>query len=58
MDKSELASAVKEVLKCVSSRATKPSPLKPSLKLLELQRLHSNLSFETLTSIAESEHIF
>lgn len=46
---------MKEVLKCLCSRATKPSPLKPCLRLLELQRLHSTLTSEALTSIAESE---
>ena len=44
---------MKEVLKCLSSRATKPSPLKPCLRLLELQRLHSALTSEAVTSIAE-----
>ena len=52
-DKSELASALREVIKCLCSRSIKPSPLKPSLRLLELQKLHSVLSYEALISIAE-----
>ena len=53
VDKSELASTVGEVLRCLAARAIKPSPLKPTLKLLELERVHAVLSYECLASVAE-----
>ena len=53
VDKSELSQAVKEVLKCLAARAVKPSPLKPMLKLLELERVHALLGYEGLAAIAE-----
>ena len=55
IDKSELAEAVKEVLKCLSSRAVKPSALRLTLRMLELERVHAILSHQYLTSIAERE---
>ncbi len=55
-DKSELALAVKDVISCLSSRAIKPSPLKSAIKLLELQKLHSTLSYESITSLADSKN--
>lgn len=54
-DKSELAKAVKEILKCLSSRAVKPSALRRTLRMLELERVHALLSHQCLTSIAERE---
>ena len=53
IDKSELAQSVREVLKCLAMRAIKPSPLKPALQLLELERVHAVLSYECLASVAE-----
>ena len=52
-DKSELASAVKEILKCLSSRAIRPSPLTPTLRLFELERVHAMLGHQTLAAVAE-----
>ena len=52
-DRSELAEAVKEVVKCLSSRAIKPSPLRLTLRMLELERVHAILSNQCLTSIAD-----
>ena len=52
-DRSELAKAVKEVVKCLSSRAVKPSPLRLTLRMLELERVHAILSNQCLTSIAD-----
>ena len=54
-DKSELAEMVKEVLKCLSSRAVKPSALRLTLRMLELEKVHAILSHQCLTSIAERE---
>ena len=56
MDKSELASTVCDVLKCIVGRAINPSPLKPTLKLLELERVHAVLTYECLASTAECEY--
>ena len=55
VDKSELAQTVREVLKCLATRAIKPSPLKPTLKLLELERVHAVLGYESLAAVAECE---
>lgn len=52
-DHSELAEAVKEVVRCLSSRAVKPSPLRLTLRILELERVHAILSNQCLTSIAD-----
>ncbi len=52
-DRSELAEAVKEVVRCLSSRAVKPSPLRLTLRMLELERVHAILSSQCLTSIAD-----
>ena len=57
MDKSELASTVCDVLKCIVARAINPSPLKPTLKLLELERVHAVLTYECLASTAECEYV-
>lgn len=54
-DKSELAGAVKEVLRCLSSRAVKPSTLRLTLRMLELERTHAILSNQYLTAIADRE---
>lgn len=56
-DKSELASTVKEVLKCLSSRAVKPSTLRLTLRMLELERVHAVLSNQCLTSIADGNSV-
>ena len=53
VDKSELASTVREVLKCLAARSIKPSPLKPTLRLLELERVHAVLGYECLAAVAE-----
>ena len=55
VDKSELAQSVREVLKCLAARSIKPSPLKPTLKLLELERIHAVLGYESLATVAECE---
>lgn len=52
-DRSALADAVKEVVKCLSSRAVRPSSLRLTLRMLELERVHAILSHQSLTSIAE-----
>ena len=52
-DKSELAKAVKEVVRCLSSRAVKPSTLRQTLRMLELERVHAILSNQCLISIAD-----
>lgn len=58
VDKSELADSVKEVLKCLATRAVKPSPLKPSLRLMELERVHAVLGYECLAAVAECKENF
>ena len=58
MDKSELAKAVKEVVRCLSSRAVKPSSLRLTLKMLELERVHAILSHQCLTSIADRKYMY
>ena len=52
-DKSELAGAVREILKCLASRAVKPSPLRPTLKMMELEKIHAVLAYECVNSLAE-----
>ena len=56
-DKSELAKAVKEVVRCLSNRAVKPSTLRQTLRMLELERVHAVLSNQCLTSIADRKII-
>lgn len=56
-DRSELAEAVKEVVKCLSSRAVRPSSLRLTLRMLELERVHSVLSYQCLSSIADRKEI-
>ncbi len=53
VNKSELAETVKEVLKCLAARSIKPSPLKPTLRLVEMERVHAVLSYECLAAVAE-----
>ena len=53
VDQSELAEAVKEVVKCMSSRAVRPSSLRLTLRMLELERVHAVLSYQCLSSIAD-----
>lgn len=55
VDKSELAQSVQDVLKCLALRAIKPSPLKPTLKMPGLEKVHALLSYECLASVAECE---
>ena len=55
VDKSELAQNVCHVLQCMAARAVRPSPLKPTLRLGELERVHSVLSFDCLAAVAECE---
>ena len=53
VDKSELAVAVRDILRCLIARAIKPSPLKPALRLMEMERVYSILSFECLGNVSE-----
>ena len=55
VDRSDLAVAVKEVLRCLVARAIKPSPLKPALKQMELERVLSIVSYECLGAVSECE---
>ena len=56
-DRRRLAVAVREVLKCLVEKSVMPSPLKPALRLMELERVYGIVSFECLGSVAECEYI-
>ena len=57
VDKSGLAVAVREVLKCLITRAIKPSPLKVALRPMEMERVYSIVSFECLGAVSECKDI-
>ena len=55
VDKTVLAGAVREVLRCLVARAIKPSPLKVALRSMEMERVYSIVCYECLGAVAECE---
>lgn len=50
-DRSELATALVDILRCLVTRATQPSLLRPALETLELKHVSDMVSFEHLLKI-------
>ena len=55
-DKSSLAVSVREVLRCLITRAIKPSPLKIALRPMEMERVYSIVSYECLGAVSECKN--
>ena len=57
VDRIGLAVAVREVLKCLISRAIKPSPMKVALRPMEMERVYSIVSYECLGAVSECKNL-